>query len=202
MVVSAVLGAGALVLVVNSAPALACSCALGSTGDHVENADVIVTGTLTDAIDPPAAEVMSSDDPITYLVDVEKTFKGDASHQLEFTSAMSGASCGLEGMQVGDRYAFFLYPENKGLEANLCGGTAPSTPKLERQIAHWTGPPREPAAGVEPASSPTSTRIDDDEPAQSAAPTWLVVSGAVAGALALAIVLTVAFRRRSVTGQA
>lgn len=105
-----------------AAPASACSCAIGAPEEFIEHADVIVVGTLT-GIDPTGGS--SSADPIWYELDVEQVFEGTATQRLRFSSAASGASCGLENMQTGVRYLVFLTGVTGSLSANLCGGTQP-----------------------------------------------------------------------------
>lgn len=84
-------------VVVTSGPALACSCAVGSTRDHLDGAHAVLTGTLVEIKDPPTKLFVSSTDPVTYTVTVDSVFKGDVGPDVVFTSARSGASCGLEG---------------------------------------------------------------------------------------------------------
>jgi hypothetical protein len=167
-----------------------------STSSHVEFADVIVTGTLIDMKDPPQKPIMSSAAPITYTVQVRRTFKGEPRSELQFTSAMSGASCGLEDMEVDRRYTFFLDTGKQGMTATLCGGTTAASDRLEKQITQRTGPPGMPADLTTPTTSPeattgpepnapreSTTAQEDYARQQPALPLWTMA--AAAGGLAL-----------------
>jgi hypothetical protein len=159
----------------------ACSCALSSTEQHLRGADVVFTGTLTDVVPPLLRPVMSSDDPATYRFDVHRVLKGDVHGTTDVQSAVSGASCGLEGMTVDQEYVVFATGHDE-LSANLCGGTAPARPAMVERVARLAHPARSPAVGT-PAADATS----------GSAATWAVVG--VAGLLA-AIAAGLALRRR------
>lgn len=183
LTLAVLLGIGGLVLAV-AGPSFACSCAMASTKDYVQGADVIVTGTLAELQDPPQQQVMSSTDPVTYTVTVDRVFKGDAGSEVEFTSAVSGASCGLEGMTADRRYTFFLNEGADGLTASLCGGTAPARGGLEKQVIRWTGPAATPAAAPSPPArspaAPTTPAVESADagtPSRSPAP-WLLATAA------------------------
>lgn len=141
---------GALPLVVVTGPAaFACSCVEGDTAQHVDGATVVFTGTATDKEPPPQRPVMSSGDPVTYTFDAERAFKGDVPPSVPVLTAMSGASCGLEGVRLGQRYVVFASQDPGGdLWASLCGGTAPWSADLEAQVVSVAGPgePDAPAA--------------------------------------------------------
>ncbi len=149
MVLAAFLGCVGMVLGV-AGPAAACSCVAASIEELVGYADVMVTGTLTRCAGPVAAsQVMSSGDPVTYTVAVERVFKGDASGELELTSAMSGASCGLERMVVDRRYTFFLDAEGRGPDGEpLRRDRRRQGPASSGGWSGSTGPPTRPARTV------------------------------------------------------
>jgi hypothetical protein len=98
-----------------------------------ERADVVFTGTLVEVTPPPARLSWSSGDPATYSFDVERVHQGDIGPSTEVRSAVSGASCGLEGMQTGSRYVVFATLDD-GLWANLCGGTDLARPGVVRGL--------------------------------------------------------------------
>ena len=160
LLLAGVLGALSLV-VVSAAPSFACSCAGASTAQYVDGADVVLTGTVTDKQPPPKRPVMSSGDPVTYTFDVERTFKGDPSGPVPVLSAMDGASCGLEGVRVGQRYVVFASESRRGdLWASLCGGTAPWSADLEADVVAATGP----GVVAPPSVAPAGTGSDVDRP--------------------------------------
>ena len=193
LLLAALLGGVGLVTLVPS-PAMACSCVQAGTGEHVRWADAVFEATVTDIDEPPLRRLMSSTDPRTYHVEVQTVFEGEPA--TEVLSAMSGASCGLEGIAEGERYVFFATTEQDGLWASLCGGTARATGRLVRDVEAVTGPGTKPA--TDPSSSaepvPVGDMTGDDPPAQSAVPLVLWLPPAVG--LAVAAVLAVGWRLR------
>ena len=189
----AVLGLAVSFLLLSPAPSFACSCAQMATDGQVKTADVVVRGVM---------EQMSPADPgpsgnVTYTVDVADVFKGVAPRDLEVRSAASGASCGLENVDLGRDYVVFTYRDEASgkLWANLCGGTAPATPALVDAVERVTGAPVAPSGGPEG---------DQDRDATAAAgpggpPTWVWPVGGVlvAGAAAGGVLLHVLTRRAS-----
>ena len=155
LLLGGVLGALSLVVLAAS-PSFACSCARAGTAEHVDNAVAVFTGTVADKEPPPKRPVMSSMDPVTYTFEVARSFKGDVASPTEVLSAMSGASCGLEGIRTGDRYVVFADQGRGGdLWASLCGGTAPWSAELEAEVVAAAGAgtppdavPAEPPSGV------------------------------------------------------
>lgn len=136
---------------VAAVPAMACSCATFTTEQAFKRADVVATGVLRDIQEPPAATMRSSTDPVTYTATVESTYKGRPSEELVFTSALYGASCGLEGMEEGERYVFFLQRvgakprwlngEPGDLVGSLCGGTRRAGGAVDARLVDIAGPP-------------------------------------------------------------
>ncbi|HEU5036380.1 MAG TPA: hypothetical protein VFT70_05210 [Nocardioides sp.] len=169
------------------AAAHACSCAAGSPKQYAQWADVVFTGTLTEVEPPPRRLLMSSGDPATYHFDVDAVLKGDVPSNAQVTSAVSGASCGLEGMHVYREYVVYA---NRGheLTANLCGGTAPVGPAGVERLEQVTGPAHAPG--------PAASYPSDDGPWAG----WFVVGGAGVVAAALAAV-ALGRRRRAVSWQ-
>lgn len=168
LLLAGVLGALSLV-VVTAAPSFACSCAMASTAQYVDGADAVFTGTVTDKEPPPKRPVMSSMDPVTYTFDVERWLKGEPEDPVEILSAMSGASCGLEGVRAGQRYVVFASESRRGdrdLWASLCGGTAPWSADLESDVVAATGPGvlSPPSAAPAGAGTPEDTTADEDRP--------------------------------------
>jgi hypothetical protein len=144
LVLAALLGAAGLVLFTPAA-AHACSCVGGDVAAYADRADVVFTGTLVEVTPPPARLSWSSGDPATYSFDVERVHQGDIGPSTEVRSAVSGASCGLEGMQTGSRYVVFATLDD-GLWANLCGGTDLARPGVVRRLERAVGPARAPAS--------------------------------------------------------
>lgn len=160
--------AAGLMVFAQAGSALACSCAFTALNDQVGTADVVATGTLTDVRDPFGGPVVSSTDPIRYVVDVDRVYKGTPHSRIVFRSARLGASCGLEGMHVDRRYMFLLQRDSGGhLSANLCGGTRLVNGGVESNVTRVTGPPEAPPS----AAAGRLLRSDDT----SATSTWLPI---------------------------
>ena len=160
LLLAGVLGALSLVVLAAS-PSFACSCARVSTAEYVDHATVVFTGTVADKEPPPKRRVMSSMDPVTYTFEVERSFKGDVASPTEVLSAMSGASCGLEGVRTGDRYVVFADQGRGGdLWASLCGGTAPWSADLEADVVAASGP----GVVAPPSAAPAGTAGSTQEP--------------------------------------
>jgi hypothetical protein len=156
---AAVLTVCGLVLLAPAPPAAACSCAAGNPAAYVDWADAIFVGTLTG---PPTDEaegpVIGSGDPVVYTFDVETVLEGAVGTTAEVESARHGASCGLEGLEVGARYVMFAQTGRRpeALSANLCGGSQLAKANLIRRVEALTG------SGETPAANPTAAVTDDD----------------------------------------
>ncbi|MFQ1002095.1 hypothetical protein [Modestobacter sp. SSW1-42] len=143
-------------------PASACSCALQSSAEQVERADVVFTGTLVSReVVHPVPGVVGSDDPAVHVFAVDTVLKGTASAQQEVVSADSSASCGLALSGDGP---FLVHasdppggPEGQ-LTASLCGGTAPADAELVAQVQVLVsgGVPRGPVGPLMPEAASSS----------------------------------------------
>lgn len=142
----------ALVVVVPAAPAHACSCAMLSSAQKVENADVVVRGTITGLDDPGG---LDSGHLVTWEVAVAEVYRGAAAATTFVRSASDGASCGIE-VQEGREYLLFARRVGGDLRAGLCGGTTPASAALVAEVEHLTGPGSPPQGGAA-ATAVTST---------------------------------------------
>ncbi len=140
LALAALLAALGLVAV-TPATSYACSCAIATPRQFVEVADAIFTGALTSLEPPPGRPdgSISSADPTTYTFEVDRSFRAAAGPELEVKSEMSGASCGLDGMEVGVDYLVFAYWRGDELWAGLCGGTEPTDRAPVDRVAELTG---------------------------------------------------------------
>jgi len=184
-IVLTVLVSSASLVTWGAGPALACSCAYQRTGEFAAAADEIFTGTLTAITEPPRTGVVSSTDPITYTVAVDAVYRGDVGPVASFESAMSGASCGLEGMAVDRRYLVFVSTDGPKRAATSCGGTAPARPARVDAVERLTGAPADPATAVGARTSGAAAGAGDEvSSGQQAVPAWtIVVAGIGAAAL-------------------
>lgn len=151
--------AAASVVVLVPSTAFACSCSSDSWAGHVDNADLVVRGTIKDR-DAPLFADLRSDDSVTYTVAVSKVFKGESGGAILVESAGSGASCGLE-VEVGRDYVLFANAGTKGVyDANLCGGTSRATASSIAKTSAITGratPPDKSTAA--PADAPSMAAL-------------------------------------------
>lgn len=161
---------GAALTLVGSAPAFACSCAMQAVAEHADDADVVFAGTLTDA---DVAGSLFNGEESTYTFEVDAVYAGDPAQFAQVATASSGSACGLEGLSVGQRYVVFANTGDDGLNANLCGGTGPATPKLEGALDDVVGAPVQPdLTGGQGAGPPA--------PLPSLVTPWAWVAGLVA----------------------
>jgi hypothetical protein len=133
---------------ITPATSYACSCALGTTAAHVDWSDAIFVGTLTDRVPPPERRIMSSTDPVGYTFAVERVLKGDVDSTVEVESAMSSASCGWEGMELGGEYVVFASDDHGVLESGLCSGSRRSSPRFLAEVVGVTGRGLPPALDI------------------------------------------------------
>jgi len=196
--------AAAGLVVFAQGPAAACSCAMAGTAEHVENSDVVFLGTLTEIeqTNPGADAVISSGDPVLYGFEVEQALKGDAGDGV-VTSARFGATCGLEGMRLGESYVVFAGAGEDGeLGANLCGGTSVATRGavhgVEAALAR-TGQPPPTVTEAPPPQQPLPTEVRSGSEAaatEQQSPAWRWWVGGTLLALA-ALVGAVTLRPKS-----
>ncbi|HEX6148464.1 hypothetical protein [Nocardioides sp.] len=164
LIAAVLLGAGLAL----GAPAFACSCVAQTPAQYAEGADVVFAGTLTDIDEPRQFPVVSSAAETRYTFDVDAVYAGDPAPVTRVGSAWSGASCGLEGMDVGERYVVFAYVDGKQLDASLCGGTGLASPRLEGKVGDVLGPAALPDPGGQHGGQP---------PLPSPATAWAWVAG-------------------------
>ncbi|HET8568279.1 MAG TPA: hypothetical protein VFM93_04765 [Candidatus Limnocylindria bacterium] len=149
----------ALMLLPLSTGAAACSCSAETQVQHAARADAVFVGRLAEVDRLPDALTFSSIDPVTYRFAVERVLKGAVPLNAAVRSVVSGASCGLEGMRVGERYTVFAEAVDGSLRAGLCGGTHPGD-----------------AGALDLAGGTLLAPVPD-------APTWALAAAALAAAL-------------------
>jgi hypothetical protein len=131
-------------------PASACGCVGGTTQEFFDRADAVFTARLVSREEPRGA-LLSSADPALHVFAVDTVFKGTAHERQGVLSPVSGASCGLELAGEGPFVVFatrsadlggtpFATLDDDQYAAFLCGGTAPSTPALEADLAALAAP--------------------------------------------------------------
>jgi|GEM_PF-3197425 hypothetical protein len=120
-------------LALTAGGASACSCGGFTDQQAFDAADTVFLGEFADyeyIQDPDGDGVSASSDPADWAFAVSEVFRGEAYETQELSSAVSGASCGLEIAKTG---AFYIFA-NGGpdtLTAGLCGGTRSANTPLD-----------------------------------------------------------------------
>lgn len=182
-------------------PAAACSCVTADTAEFVRMAEVVFRGTLTGRDGPDEVGGWSSStDPVVYTFEVAEVFEGEVAATAEVSSAVLGASCGLEGMEDGREYLVFaghddlFGKETDVLHANLCGGTGGAGDARVAEVEEITGPGRPPAGDpATPTSAggaaPGTPVADPPPPAEAGLGMWIWGSGLLAAVVAATAVV-------------
>lgn len=187
-----VLAAAAGLVVAAPGAAYACSCVDDRAGTAVRSADAVVWAEV-DEVQMPAMGGGTA----SYLLSVERVYKGEVTERAQVDSEASGASCGLEGIEVDRRYVFFLDGDGPRWYAGLCGGTGQvSRARVERVLA-----------GAEDGAGVDRTSDDPGRDPLPGGPTRLPVSpasyaGMVLGGAAAVVTGVVMWRRRGGSGPA
>lgn len=173
---------GVLALLLGSGVAVGCSCAAQTTAEHVAEADVVAR-VVVERVSIPETDA-NEDQMATYSMLPTYVWKGDVVSLFTVSSERDGASCGLEGISVGDDVVVFATRNNDGLTANLCGGTAQASDVLVAELLDVAGP------------GEAVDAVPGDEPGAWIAPTVaaLVGVGLVGGVL---VVFWILPRRRA-----
>jgi hypothetical protein len=125
------------ILVLTPGPSWACSCAVATTPEQVQNAVTVAAGT----VDWTASDGQTR----TYKVDVDSVYKGAAASSEKLLTSAQEASCGLTGLTTGRRYLFFIEGRHPGvMRVGLCGGTTAFDDDVAGQVEAVTGPPGKP----------------------------------------------------------
>jgi hypothetical protein len=190
-------------------PAHACSCAVATDADLLARADAVFVGTLVDRTVARHGELSASTDPAVHRFDVTAVYKGEVRRDQEVVSNAAGASCGLElteGAEVlvfassASAGGFGPPPEPGQYAADLCNGTRALG---AGPVPASYGDPTEPDGGAAPDDG-----TDPDDRAEVAQPEAVdpvdgagdglpVVPLAAGGALLVATVGVLVWRRRS-----
>jgi hypothetical protein len=177
-----------LVVPWHARPAYACSCIPFSVQEAAGYAEVIATGRITAIGFSPQRPVMSSFDPVTATLAVDRYLKGAGEPVLTFRSAVSEASCGfLHEEDRGKRFLLFLRqaePVGTGAQADLstslCSGNVElDTPEGRQRLAAVVAVTGQGAAPQTPPSTPPSEPPPQPGPDRSWLPVLVIVGGVV-----------------------
>lgn len=145
------------------APAYACSCAVGTVGEHYQKADAVFTGRVVDrTVTQSELRMRSSGEPARHTFAVKTVYKGDVQPAQVVVSA--GSSCGLEASGPGPFLVFATNrapgppaPDPGQYAAHLCGGTQAVTPAVLSQIGAVAGAGGPPRARPSPSAPPSTS---------------------------------------------
>jgi hypothetical protein len=168
-------GAASAVLL-RATPAYACSCASVPTAASLADSDAAFVGTV--AVAPGDAEPGPGRQPdaqVTWEFDVDAVYKGELQARTAVLAPLSGGSCGLEHIGVGDEVGLLLYRDDidgSQWTSNLCA-------QIEPAQLQATVDPRDPISVVTPDAVP-----DENDPAwgliAAIAVVFLVAAGGAA----------------------
>lgn len=190
-----------LLLPASVRPAYACSCAILSPQEYVDNADVIVIGTVVRIINTteqfPAIEEKSDGiiADVDAVVAVERYLKGTGPIEIAVDDPPSGGTCGfISERSLDQRYLLFLSGQARSFKTHLCSGSTnlAGIYRVEQQehqflqeVQAITGP------GIPPTgSTPPTEQQGGDTP-------WLaIIIGSSLTATALLAASALLLRRR------
>lgn len=131
-----------------------------TTAEHAATADLVARVTVRN-IDTSAVGG-SSADPVIYTMETSWVWQGPNAATYRISSSSNGASCGLEGISVGQELILFARKPDGSLPAgnpradftaNLCGGTTVFSPALADEVTSALGLGEAwPAASTTPTS--------------------------------------------------
>lgn len=124
------MAAGWIPAVATAPPAAACSCAVSTDQEAVDNADAVFTGTLIDR-DAPGL-FFGSGGPARYVFAVDEVYEGEVTARQTVLTPPDGASCGFELSGAGP-FLVFAFSDSEitsaagdgELHSHLCSGTRP-----------------------------------------------------------------------------
>jgi hypothetical protein len=157
----------------SATPAAACTCEMQTSVRHAARADVVFTGRLVEVDAGVRGPIVSSLDPVSYRFDVARVLKGAVPQNATVVSVVGGGSCGLEHMNVGERYTIFARTDADVLRSGLCDGTHSGDP--DPAVAVMSGLLLPPVAGAPPG--------------------WIFVAAALAAVLVTVVAREVVRRR-------
>ena len=171
----------ALVVLRSPSPAYACSC-VGIERQLADPASIeaAFVGTVIDAPEP--FNQGSSARLVTWTFRVEDVYRGELPATVQVKAAVSGVSCGFEGIAVGSRIGVLLRRDDGDWHSGLCSSGAP-----------------EKFAVLGAPFAPTADAAVDPSSSSSSRGTWFIGLGA---AVVAAVAVGALVRRRKSAGAA
>lgn len=174
-----VLGLPVGVLLATSVPAAACSTADLTLAQQLRQ-DYLFVGTVKD-VDRAAPDGVRT---ATYAVEVQHWWRGTLPEQVQVSSPVARAECGLQKIQTGTTYLFVADTADSAgrLQALSFEGTRVATDRIEQRISRLLGEqPKAPVSQddlAEEPAAPVPTPLDDSAPpkvVEAVTPAALVV---------------------------
>ena len=106
-------------VVTGAGTALACSCIAPEPRNLLETTDGAFVGTLVERPAEPSGDIVSSEDTVPWVFEVEAAYKGEIENPMVVFSAISGAECGFE-MSEGSTASLFVTRVSDEWQGNLC----------------------------------------------------------------------------------
>ncbi|MDO5677786.1 MAG: hypothetical protein Q4G35_09820 [Propionibacteriaceae bacterium] len=171
--------------------AVACSCAVMSTAEHGQLAELVAEGVVV-GVDRPV-DAQSSLDDATYTVELTRVWKGPTdAPQVAVLSAIEGPSCGWEGIDEGMTIALFAKADGDMWRSSLCDGSGPMNEEMSAELTTALGEPVQ----VSPATANSPAPDGDELPQDNLRLVYLGL-GAAGVALVLLAVLAWVRQRKS-----
>lgn len=105
-----------------TAPAHACSCAYGSPGERLREAQAAFIGTIVSVRDKEVDGYPSR----VLDVRVDEQLKGRLPERIEMTTGQGGGDCGLVEPRAGQRIAQYVFRNRPPYEASICADEDPA----------------------------------------------------------------------------
>lgn len=157
------------------AQARACACDSELTmTEQIDQADAIFTGSYLRDADPTPTPTGDEppEVPLRRLtVEVDQVRKGKVTPFVTVSTPREAAACGLQRMQRGTRYLWFVTEDDEVLSAELCGGTTKATAPVRRELATSLGDWYAPAA-----LDPPEERRRAAAPSAEETPGWVMAT--------------------------
>ena len=112
-----------------------CRCVQSDVRTDIKRADAVFSGVLVDSSGTAGG---TKSDFATYEIEPDTVYKGDVrTSTVEVRSRNN--DCSLGDLKADERYIFFVTEQGAELRADQCGGTAPSSGRLVRQVEQVLG---------------------------------------------------------------
>lgn len=183
-----------LLALISGRAALACSCVPpGPPQAEFERAQAVFAGWVVERQGPQGG-FQSSAEPVSYLFQVEQTWKGPNQSQIVVASPASSASCGYE-FEFNRQYLVYAFKGEDGLSTNLCSRTRPVV-EAEEDLA-FLGAGSLPTPGMGQTPGPDLPPAGPFPARTLGLILWVVFTGLLGIVIILGLILIIQRRRKS-----